>query len=114
MLECSLQIRTIEDLGQTLFPLIENIVASSGGDGDGIIIAENYKELADLYDKWRQEPNYAIPFNQKFGHSLERSDSEKYIHFTEGEETIAFGKPGVELWWTWETVINLEVHKYDQ
>lgn len=67
---------------KSLFETVRYFVWTSGGDGDGWIIAENYKELAGWFEE--DENTQEKPW---FIHKTEDNES---IFFSRGQESIAF------------------------
>jgi hypothetical protein len=76
-----------------VFELIERLVGGEGGDGWGEIVAEDYKELAKIYDQWRF--TYDSQSRKRLGGYWYRDDYEEYeqIVFSDrSNESITFTK----------------------
>jgi len=64
-----------------LFDAVKLIVFESGGDGDGWIVSEHYKELADIFHDYEME--HGNWFHQRY-------DTDVYISFGHDQEAIIF------------------------
>ncbi len=71
----------IDDTLFKLFDVINAIVGDSGGDGDGWIVSDRYRELADKYSL------YLIEKDNWFN---SRCDQDGIITFSNNQETICF------------------------
>lgn len=66
-----------------LFDWVCKAVCAEGGDGNALIVSKSYKELAELFDKWRQ--------NNSAKNYFKEEDVMKYILFTDrSNENIIF------------------------
>ncbi len=71
-----------------LFWIIKAYVLASGGDGDGWIISEQFKSLADKFEEY--EKNNDSWFTS-------RNDWEDCVVFSANQESIHFVDPGYQL-----------------
>lgn len=84
---------------RNIFELVELTTASDGGDGAGLIITENYKELADAYDLWRKTPRKV---RNRLGYDWTREGRAEQISFHDGSnESITFTDESIHRWRDW-------------
>jgi hypothetical protein len=65
-----------------LFEIVKAYVLNSGGDGDGWIISENFKDKADQFETY--EKNCGDPW------FIEKYENENNITFSNNQESISF------------------------
>ena len=82
-----------------LFEAVKLFVLESGGDGDGWIIYERYKELADIFHDYEME--HGNWFHR-------RHDTESYISFGHEQEVVIF-VPSREKLPNWPADIIVEI-----
>lgn len=75
-----------------LFAVVMNFVDESGGDGDGWIISENYKALADEFGKWRYGKGF-----RGMDVYCQRDDMEDAVSFSDNQESVCFIKSRSQL-----------------
>lgn len=67
-----------------LFETLRLFVLAAGGDGDGYLVSENYREYADLFERYEQ---------QFAGFFVERTELENFVTFSsgpQGQEAVIF------------------------
>src|SRR4051812_25519763 len=83
---------TKENKPEDIFETIECLVASHGGDGDGIVYTENWRELTEGYDEYRKNHKYSIAK----AWFKEFDEYQDYCLFTDrSNENIIFAAPNI-------------------
>jgi hypothetical protein len=63
-----------------LFEFLYETVIEEGGDGDAVVISENYEQYAEEFDAWQKLNSY----------NWKKQSTEGVIGFTDNQEAITF------------------------
>lgn len=73
---------------EDLFQWFHDHICTSGGDGAGMIVCENYKEVSEWFEDWYYEGH-----NRRFTElGFRRFETEDTVSFDDGNENWIFSK----------------------